>query len=50
LTEVSLYYARFSNVGRGIYLRLPDEARLWLRVKEFVDLDRPTVATALGAA
>ncbi len=41
---------RTLNVGRGIYLRLPDEARLWLRVKEFVDLDRPTVATALGVA
>jgi hypothetical protein len=39
---------RSLGVARGIYWRLPDEARLWLRRKEFVALDRPVLAQALG--
>jgi hypothetical protein len=38
---------RSVSVARGIYLRLPDHARLWLRGKEFVTPDRATIETAL---
>jgi hypothetical protein len=37
---------RSLNVARAIYLRLPDDARLWLRGKEFV----PPVSSEIGAA
>jgi hypothetical protein len=39
---------RSLSVARGIYLRLPDDARLWLRGREFVTPDFATIATALG--
>jgi hypothetical protein len=39
---------RSLGVARGIYWRLPDEARLWMRRKEFVALDRPMLEQALG--
>jgi hypothetical protein len=39
---------RSLGVARGIYWRLPDAARLWLRRNEFVNLDRPMLELALG--
>jgi 5-methylcytosine-specific restriction endonuclease McrA len=36
------------SVARGIYLRLPPDARLWLRGREFVDLDGARLAMALS--
>jgi hypothetical protein len=41
---------RSLGVARGIYWRLPGQARLWLRRKEFVALDRPTLEQALGVS
>ncbi len=41
---------RTLRVSRSIYLALPDTARLWLREKQFVGLDRPAIAEALAAA
>jgi 5-methylcytosine-specific restriction endonuclease McrA len=38
---------RSLNVARAIYLRLPNDARLWLRGKEFVSPDSFTIGTAL---
>jgi 5-methylcytosine-specific restriction endonuclease McrA len=35
------------NVARGIYLRLPDDARLWLRDKQFIEPDQELIRTAL---
>jgi 5-methylcytosine-specific restriction endonuclease McrA len=35
------------SVARGIYLRLPADARLWLRRREFVDPDCAKLAAAL---
>ena len=40
---------RTLNVARAIYLRLPNDARLWLRGKEFVAPDSLTIGTALKA-
>ena len=37
-----------ASVARGIYLRLPADARLWLRRREFVDPDGPRLAAALA--
>ena len=39
--------ARSASVARGIYLRLPANARLWLRRREFVGPDVETLAAAL---
>jgi hypothetical protein len=39
---------RSLSVARGIYLRLPDDARLWLRAREFVTPDFVTIATVLA--
>jgi 5-methylcytosine-specific restriction endonuclease McrA len=39
-----------ASVARGIYLRLPAAARLWLRRREFVDPDRARLAEALTPA
>ncbi len=39
---------RSLNVARAIYLRLPNDARLWLRGKEFVSPDSSTIGTALN--
>jgi hypothetical protein len=39
---------RTLGVARGIYGRLPDGARLWLRRREFVLPDRPVLETALS--
>ena len=39
---------RTASVARGIYLRLPPDARLWLRRREFVDPDRVRLAAALA--
>ena len=33
---------------RAIYIRLPEQARLWKIRKEFVDPDRPSLIQALG--
>jgi hypothetical protein len=41
---------RSLGVARGIYWHLPQEARLWLRQKEFVALDRPVLEQALAVA
>lgn len=35
------------SVARAIYLRLPDDARLWLRDREFIAPDQTTIATVL---
>ena len=39
---------RTASVARGIYLRLPHDARLWLRRKHFVAPDADALAVALG--
>jgi HNH endonuclease len=39
-----------ASVARGIYLRLPADARLWLRRREFVDPDGAWLAAALAPA
>jgi hypothetical protein len=39
---------RSLSVARAIYSRLPDDALLWLRRKEFVGPDRPTIDVALA--
>jgi 5-methylcytosine-specific restriction endonuclease McrA len=39
---------RSLSVARAIYLRLPDDARLWLRGKEFVAPDAATIGGALA--
>lgn len=39
---------RSLNVARAIYLRLPGDARLWLRGKEFVQPDAVAIGTALS--
>ena len=36
-------------IARAIYLRLPDDARLWVRGKEFIEPDLVTIGTLLGA-
>ena len=40
---------RTIGVARALYLRLPEDARLWLRGDEFVSADRPALAAALDA-
>jgi 5-methylcytosine-specific restriction endonuclease McrA len=40
---------RSLNVARAIYLRLPDDARLWLRGKDFVPPDSSMIGAALNA-
>lgn len=40
---------RTLSVARALYLRLPDDARLWLGDGEFVTPDRAQLALALGA-
>jgi 5-methylcytosine-specific restriction endonuclease McrA len=39
--------ARSLNVARAIYLRLPGDARLWFRDREFVPPDSTAIGTAL---
>jgi len=39
---------RSLGVARGIYWRLPGDARLWLRGKEFVGPDRTTLDVVLA--
>jgi hypothetical protein len=39
---------RTASVARGIYLRLPPDARLWLRRREFVDPDGARLVAALA--
>ena len=41
---------RSLNVARAIYLRLPNDARLWLRGKEFVPPDSAMIGTALSVS
>jgi hypothetical protein len=41
---------RTMSVARAIYHRLPGDARLWLRRREFVNPDRLVIATALTLA
>jgi hypothetical protein len=43
-----LHGARTLGVARAIYLRLPDDARLWQLRSEFVALDAPALKAALG--
>ena len=38
------------SAGHAIYLRLPEDARLWLRGDEFVIADRPALEAALDAS
>ncbi len=38
---------RSLSVARAIYLRLPDGYRLWLWSREFAELDRGALETAL---
>ena len=40
---------RTLGVARALYLRLPEDARLWLRGEEFVTADRPALEAALNA-
>lgn len=40
---------RTLNVARAIYLRLPEEARLWLRGNTFVPIDRAALRVSLRA-
>ena len=40
---------RSLNVARGIYLRLPNDARLWLRIGEYTRPARAAIARALQA-
>jgi len=40
---------RTLSVARALYLRLPEDARLWLRGEEFVTADRPALEAALDA-
>jgi hypothetical protein len=42
------HYERSLSVARAIYGRLPDDALLWLRRKEFVTPDRSTIDVALA--
>jgi CRISPR/Cas system Type II protein with McrA/HNH and RuvC-like nuclease domain len=39
---------RSLSVARAIYLRLPDDARLWVRGKEFVSPDLAAIGAALA--
>ena len=39
---------RSLSVARAIYLRLPDGYKLWVRGREFDDLDREAVTEALA--
>ena len=39
--------ARTLSVARAVYLRMPDDARLWLAGDEFVPPDQPTLTAAL---
>ena len=39
--------SRSLNVARAIYLRLPADAKLWLRTREFVAPDQATIGAAL---
>ena len=39
---------RSLSVARAIYLRLPDDARLWVRGREFIAPDLVTIGTVLG--
>jgi 5-methylcytosine-specific restriction endonuclease McrA len=41
---------RSLNVARAIYLRLPNDARLWLRRREFVPPDSVLIGTALNVS
>src|SRR5438067_13734029 len=41
---------RTLGVARALYLRLPDDARLWLRGQEFVAADRPALEAALDSS
>jgi hypothetical protein len=38
------------SVARAIYLRLPQDARLWLRAKDFVEPDARAIRAALNVA
>ena len=48
LTTSDRHAARSLGVARAIYLRLPDDARLWLRGMEFIAPDLVTIGTALS--
>ncbi len=43
-------HATSRNVARAIYLRLPSGAKLWLRERKFVDVDRRAVLTSLATS
>ena len=40
---------RTLGVARALYLRLPEDARLWLQGDQFVSADRPALAAALDS-
>lgn len=46
----SLQPSRTMSVARAVYLRLPDDARLWLSGDEFVEPEHAVLAAALGVA
>ena len=41
---------RTLSVARAIYLRLPEDAKLWAGRQGFVDLDRGALEAVLGGA
>ena len=43
-------HATSRNVARAIYLRLPSGAKLWLRERKFVDVDRRALLTSLATS
>jgi 5-methylcytosine-specific restriction endonuclease McrA len=48
LAEWNRHPVRSLSVARAIYLRLPDDARLWLRGTEFIAPDAGTIGTVLS--
>jgi hypothetical protein len=53
LAEVTRWHRqpqRTASVARGIYLRLPIDAKLWLRARTFVGPDAAALLTALTIA
>jgi 5-methylcytosine-specific restriction endonuclease McrA len=49
-TSWDRHTAQTHSVARAIYLRLPNDARLWLRRKEFIAPDLVTIRTALSVS
>jgi hypothetical protein len=47
LARCQVAVERSRSVARAIYLRLPEDARLWVRGKEFVAPDAAVIGDAL---